>query len=370
MSADNSALRALLSRDLTDVLIRIGLIALLVVLCVKIFSPFMALMLWALILAVTLFPLHQKLAGKLGDRQGRAATVLVIGGLLLIGAPTLMLTASFAEHVQDIYASMQDQSLTIDPPPASVAEWPLIGEKLHGLWSQASENLPALLEELHPQLSELAKTALSTLASTAGGILQFLGSLIIAGIMMAYGRSGSDAMKRIITRLTTADKGPVLHKLSTLTIRSVAMGVIGVAFIQALLVGVGFVWGDVPAAGVLALILLLMGIAQLPALILTLPVIGYIWLQGDAGTAHNTMVTVYLLVAGAADGFLKPLLLGRGVDVPMPVILLGALGGMVTAGMIGLFIGAVLLALGYQIFMEWVDQEPATESDPTTATAD
>ena len=136
-----------------------------------------------------------------------------------------------------------------------------------------------------------------------------------------------------------------------------------------MLLGVGFVLAAIPAAGVLALIVLLLGIAQLPATIVSLPVIAYLWWSGDASTASNIFFTVYLLAAGMADNILKPLLLGRGVDAPMPVILLGAMGGMVSSGIIGLFIGAVLLAVGYQIFMGWVDEgeEEALAQEPAEA---
>jgi predicted PurR-regulated permease PerM len=107
---------------------------------------------------------------------------------------------------------------------------------------------------------------------------------------------------------------------------------------------------------VLAVVVLLLGILQLPAVLVSLPAIAYLWWSGDASTMHNVVFTVYLLVAGFADNVLKPLLLGRGVDVPMPVVLLGALGGMVGGGIVGLFVGAVLLAVGYQLFMDWVDE--------------
>jgi len=170
-------------------------------------------------------------------------------------------------------------------------------------------------------------------------------------------------MLRIFERFAGRQRGSGLHKLTTATIRSVAAGVIGVAVIQALLLGLGFIWADIPAAGVLALIVLLIGILQLPALIITLPVIGYLWWAGGDSGTMNVIYTVYLVVAGAADGFLKPLLLGRGVEAPMPIILLGALGGMVSSGIIGLFIGAVLLAVGYQIFMEWVDRDETAEQE-------
>lgn len=370
MHTDNPLFRKTLSKDMTDVLIRVGLIVFLAILCYKIFAPFMGLMLWALVLAVILYPLHQKLALKMGGKQGLSATVMVLIGLVLIGLPTILLSASVADWLHGIYETFSGKPVSIKPPPASVAEWPLIGNKAHDLWTQASQNLPALIHQIQPQLSGIGKTILSTVANTAGGVLQFLGSMIVAGIMMAYGDSGSEAMKRIICRLTTEEKGPKLHSLSTLTIRSVAMGVIGVAFIQALLVGIGFFWAGVPAAGILAVVVLLIGIVQIPALIVTLPVIGYIWAGMDGSTTHNAVVTVYIIVAGMADGFIKPLLLGRGVDIPMPVVLLGALGGMVTAGMIGLFLGAVLLALGYQIFMEWVGDTDEVDADPDPDIAD
>lgn len=167
-------------------------------------------------------------------------------------------------------------------------------------------------------------------------------------------------MERILARLAGAARGPQLHTLTTATIRSVATGVIGVAFIQALLLGVGFLAAGIPAAGILAGVVMLLGILQLPALLISLPVIGYLWWAGDGSTAMNVVFSVYLVVAGFADNVLKPLLLGRGVDVPMPVILLGAIGGMASAGIIGLFLGAVLLAVGYQVFMDWVDREEAS----------
>ena len=201
------------------------------------------------------------------------------------------------------------------------------------------------------------------LQSGAGGIFLFLVSFIVAGIMMAYGESGNAAMGRIYNRLAGREKGPRLLRLTVATIRSVATGVVGVAFIQALLLGVGFVIAGVPGAGILALIVLLIGIVQLPALIITLPVIAYLW-TGDNSTLANVFYSVYLLVAGAADGFLKPVLLGRGVDAPMPVILIGALGGMVSGGIIGLFIGAVILAVSYEVFMAWVDQVEEAAPDP------
>jgi predicted PurR-regulated permease PerM len=289
----------------------------------------------------------------------------VIAGLLLIGVPTVMLGSSFASHVHDAYTAFENDEITIKPPSPRVADWPLVGKKVYSTWSAAAEDLPDFLQKNKEQLTKLSKRALSAAASTAGAVMLFLGALIIAGIMMAYGESGSRAMRRIFCRLASPEKGPRLHSLSTATVRSVATGVIGVAFIQALLLGVGFIAAGVPAAGVLALLVMVLGILQLPALIISLPVIAYLWAAGNASTTVNIVFTIYLLLAGMADNVLKPMLLGRGVDAPMPVVLLGALGGMVSAGIIGLFLGAVLLAVGYQIFMEWVDEGEADETAVT-----
>lgn len=371
MQPDFATIRKLVSNDFMDGMIRIGLIAMLVILCVNVFAPFAGLMLWALILAIALYPLHRLIARRLGGRQGSSATLLVLAGLLVIGLPTVMIGGSFAEHVHDAYQAIESNAVTIKQPAPSVAEWPLVGKKIYSSWNAAADNLPAYLEQHQPEIKKLSKWLLAAAANTAGSVLLFLGSLIIAGIMMAYGESGSQAMQRILSRLTGQVKGPQLQSLSTATVRSVATGVIGVAFIQALLLGVGFIFAGIPAAGVLAVIVLLLGILQVPAAVVSLPAVAYLWWSGDASTTSNIIYTIYLLVAGMADNVLKPLLLGRGVEAPMPVILLGALGGMVSGGIIGLFIGAVVLAVGYQIFMDWVDAEgegmPA-ESGPIDTT--
>jgi predicted PurR-regulated permease PerM len=132
---------------------------------------------------------------------------------------------------------------------------------------------------------------------------------------------------------------------------------------------VGFIFAGVPGAGPLAMVVMVLGILQLPATLVTIPAIIYLWMGGDASTTSNIIFTVYLLVAGLVDNVLKPLLLGRGVDVPMPIVLLGALGGMVSAGIIGLFIGAILLSVGYKIFMDWVDEESENQEAEGSASA-
>jgi len=341
--------------EFTDTMIRIGMIVIIAALCYRIFNPFMGLMVWGLILAITLYPLHQGIARRLGGKQGRAATLIVVIGVLLIGSPLVMVSESLAVQLENVAVAYKSDTLSISAPSQSIAEFPIVGKKVYALWNAAATNMPEFLEDNKTTLESAGKYIFAMVVSAAGGVFLFIGALVIAGLMMAWGQSGSAALRQIICRISGPEKGAELHSLSALTVRSVAAGVIGVAFIQALILGVGFIFAGIPGAGILAAIVLLIGILQLPALVISLPAIAYLWAGGDASTTHNTIWTIYMLVGGAADNVLKPLLLGRGVDVPMPVILIGALGGMVSAGIVGLFVGAVLLAVGYQVFMDWVD---------------
>jgi predicted PurR-regulated permease PerM len=350
------------SGRLLDVLIRAGLIGALVLLCYRVFAPFLTLMVWAVTLAVALYPVHQFVAAKIGGRQGLAATLITILGIALIVAPTAVLLSEMGDSVHRVIGDAQSNKLEIPPPSASVAEWPLVGQKLYGLWDRAHTDLPALVQSMQPKIGNLARSALAMVASIGGGILQFVGAFIIAGILMAFGRAGTRGARAIFERIAGIEHGAEFTHLSVTTIRAVAQGVIGVALIQAILVGICLLVARVPFAGVLAIVVLVIGIAQVPALIVTLPAIGYIWASGDYGSVEAVIYTVLLAVAGMADNVLKPLMLGRGVDAPMPVILLGALGGMAAAGILGMFVGATLLALGYQIFMGWVAATPDASS--------
>ena len=369
-SAIDRAVETRLSKRLMDVLIRAGLVLALTVLCYKIFAPFIGMMAWALILAVTLYPAHQKLARKMAGRQGLAATLLTVAGVVLIVLPTAVLMGALGDSVHDLIGKVHENTLVVPPPPASVAEWPLVGKKVFGAWTQAHEDLPALVKSLQPKLAALAKTAVETVASIAGAVLLFLASFIVAGIIMAFGRAGAESAEAIFDRIMGTGRGAQFVTLSSATIRAVALGVLGVAFIQAIVIGLTMVVAGVPFAGALALLLLVLGIAQVPALLVTIPVIVYVWASGEYGTGAAVTYSVLLFVGGMLDNVLKPLLLGRGVDAPMPVVLLGALGGLATSGILGMFIGATLLALGYQIFMWWVADNPdvvAVESESRAA---
>jgi len=355
------AVETRLSKRLMDVLIRAGLVLALTILCYQIFSPFIGLMAWALILAVTLYPAHQKLARKMGGRQGLSATLLTLAGIVIIVLPTAVLMGALGDSMHDLVNGARNNTLAVPAPKAGVAEWPIVGKRIHGAWTQAHEDLPAFIQSLQPKAGALAKTTVEAVASIAGAILLFVASFIVAGIIMAFGKAGAGSAEAIFDRIMGIGRGAEFVTLSSATIRAVALGVLGVAFIQAIVIGLTMMVAGIPFAGALALLLLVLGIAQVPALLVTLPVIAYVWVSGNYDTGAAVVYTVLLFIGGMLDNVLKPLLLGRGVDAPMPVILLGALGGMATAGILGLFVGATLLALGYQILMGWVSANPVAQ---------
>ena len=346
-----------LSRGLLDILIRAGLIVVLVLFCFEIFRPFRDLMLWSVILAITLYPLQQRLRGPMGEKDGRIATLIVLVAIAILMVPIYLLGTSIADSVENAMTVVRDEGIRIPPPSDSVASWPLVGKPLSALWLQASTDLPGLTSKYIPQIKDVSLSVLGKVAGVGMGLLMFIVALILAGIFMAYGEAGSRASVQIASRISGPEKGPQVATLCTATIRAVALGVVGIAFIQMLLVGLGFVVKGGRGAGVRAVAVLLRGILQLPATLRTVPVIACVIATEGANTV-TIIFSIYVFVAGLVDNVLKPLMLGRGVDVPMPVILIGALGGMVTGGILGLFIGPVVLAVGYQLFWQWVQDPP------------
>ena len=212
MTSPDIELERRIASRLLDVLIRYALILALALLCYRIFSPFLTLMVWALILAVTLYPLHQMLASRMGGRQGWSATMLTLLGVALIVAPTAVLMGSLGDSVQQLISDVQNNTLKIPPPRDRVAEWPLVGDKVHGLWSKAHADLPALIQSWQPQIGDIAKSALAFVAGIGVGLLAFVASFIIAGIILAFGKAGSRASLAIFSRIVGPERGAGVHQ--------------------------------------------------------------------------------------------------------------------------------------------------------------
>lgn len=342
------------TQNTIEAAIRLGLLLLLAAWCFRIIYPFIEPVMWGVIIAVAIFPLFVKLKSAMGGRNKLAAVLYTLTALALLITPTIMISDSLVETSQSLSEQYEQGLLKIPPPQDRVKGWPLVGEKLHGIWSQASDNLQGTVEKYGPQLRQAGEKGIAIAAGAGGGILQFFISIIISGILVANAAGAYNVTVKIFSRLTDQKQGIAFTHLSRDTIRSIAQGVLGIAIIQALLSALGMYVMDVPAWGLWTLFILVLAIAQLPPILVLGFVIAYVW--SVSTTTPAVIFTIYALIVSGSDSFLKPLLLGRGLDTPMLVILLGAIGGMIMSGIIGLFIGAVILALGYELFMEWLDR--------------
>ena len=369
MKRETDQLSKAISEALTSSLIQFSVIAFIVLACTWAFAPFLPIMLWALVLAIALQPVYLALKAKMGGSSGRPATLLVLVGLLLIGVPTVLMGSAFATQLIVLAEGLSEGTIKVPAPSQDVAELPLIGENLHESWAAAATDLPAFLEKMAPQLKSFGGWIAGVAAGTAGGVFKLLGALIVAGIMLAWSEEGSRAMGRIFSRFAGPERGLGLQDLTTKTVRSVAIGIIGIAFVTAFLLGIIFFLSGIPGAGILAVLALLFGIMQIPITLIALVGVALLWSTGgENSTVFNVIFTVLMIVGSMVDNILKPIVLGRGLDVPMPVILIGALGGMMSGGFLGMFIGASFLAAGYQLFMGWVDTGSAENASPDVQT--
>ena len=327
--------------------LRIGFIALLLVGSFLVLKPFLAPVLWGIIIAVAIFPLHKRFSRVLGNREKLSATLLVLIGIALLVVPSMMFISSTAESMQSISEKMDDGSLSVPPPDESVADWPIVGSTVYKTWKLASTSISEAIKVFEPQIIEFAPKVLSVATDLVVTVLLFLISIVISGAFLVNTESAENSAKSIFRTLAGAD-GEQFSLLAAATIRSVVQGVLGTAVIQTFFLSIGMFVIGIPAAGVLSLIVLFVAVIQLPVLLIMIPVIIYAFTF--AGTTAAVIFTIWAVIWSAADSFIKPMLMGRGVDIPMLVILLGAIGGMMMGGIIGLFIGAVLLAFAYKVF--------------------
>jgi predicted PurR-regulated permease PerM len=353
MNQTNQSQNAAVSQAI-EIAIRLGIIFLILALCLQILSPFISIIIGGTIIAVAIYKPFLKLAEKMGGQKKRAAMLISLGGIVVMLIPMILLSGSLIESATGLGAKITEGTLQIPAPSASVHSWPVIGEKVYTAWSAASVNLESFVEKNTEQLSSIGLKLLSLAGGVGLGILQFIISLLIASAFLFNADSITLALKRFANRLLGKDAQHLLT-LSTSTIRSVAVGVLGIAIIQGVMAGLGMMLAGVPAAGLIALIVLVFAIAQLPPILVLAPVIFYVF--SVSSTAVAVIFMIWCFIINFTDLVLKPLLLGRGVDAPMLVILLGAIGGMLLLGIPGLFIGAIVLALGYTLFQEWVMAE-------------
>jgi predicted PurR-regulated permease PerM len=334
-----------------DIAIRIGVLALLIAWCFQILRPFITLVIWGTIIAISFYPVCLRLSDLLGNRIKTAASIMTVITLLLIILPSIKMVGSLVDGMTYLNAQIHRGEIKVPPPPDHIDTWPVIGKLLKSRWHEASVNLKATLTRYAPQLKAISLRLLELAMSTTMGLLQFTLSIIIAGVLMANAKGGGTLVRELFVSLA-GERGSDFADISTITIRNVVKGILGVAIIQGFSAGMGFMVAGVPGAGLWAFLCLFLAIIQIGIAPVAIPVIIYMFYSADTLTAGLLMV--WLILVMLSDNFLKPILLGRGAPVPMLVIFLGSIGGFISMGFIGLFIGAVILSLGFKLFREWL----------------
>jgi predicted PurR-regulated permease PerM len=338
-----------LSEATIDLAIRFGIIALLGYWSAHVISPFLTIGGWSAILAVALYPLFDRLAGRVGPRV--AASLIILLCLTIVIGPVMWLGFGMISGIETLVAEVNAGQLAIPLPPDSVRTWPVIGARVHELWILAATNMKAALAEVAPRLKPVGAKLLGMSESAFFGLLELLVSIVIAGFLFSRGPQLIEALSVILGRALGLH-GKKLVQLAGATIRNVSRGVIGISFLQAFLAGAGFLAAGIPGASVLAFLTLLLGIIQIGPTILFIPIVVWSWLVMETG--HALLFTAYMVPIGLIDNALRPLLMGRGLTTPMPVILIGIIGGTIAYGIVGLFFGPIVLSVAWAVTEAWV----------------
>ncbi|MGB8331256.1 MAG: AI-2E family transporter [Polyangiales bacterium] len=345
-----------------EVAIHLAVIAFIVLGAFWMFSPFVMVVLWAIVLAVTFYPLYGAIRNVVGGRRKLAGTFFIVLSLAVVLVPVGLLTSSLVDAVVVARQQAEAGTLVIPAPTDEVKDWPVIGERVYEIWQNASVDLQNTAQKFQPQIRSLARKIMSGAGDLAGALGQTVLAIIIAGVLMINADASARAARSIATKLG-GDRGPPMLDLSVATIRSVVKGVVLVALIQALLAAAGLAMARVPFVGLWALLVMMLAVVQLPPILILGPIIPWVFAHNESIWV-SVLFTVWSVVVSASDPFFKMLLLGRGLAVPMLIVLAGAIGGMIRAGMIGFFVGPVLLAIFYQLFTAWLRQDGPDDADP------
>jgi predicted PurR-regulated permease PerM len=351
MATQGFGKRKIQVNDALEISIQIGLAALLVIGCLWILRPFIPLIIWGIIIAIASYPAFLKLRRLLKGRGALAATLWTLLLLAVLIVPVVLLGQRLVEGLTPLVAHLRDGTLVLPPPPASVEHWPIIGVPLSRAWSAASTNLTATLVKFAPQIKSALPAILLASAGLGSTLLQFFLSILVSGVLLAHAKAGADVTRSLAIRLF-GEQGPEYQKLAGATIHSVTFGILGVALIQTVFAAAGFFVVGLPGASVWSVIFLFAAILQVGMLVL-IPAVVYAF--AIATKTKALIFLIWCIFVGLMDNVLKPLLLGRGSAVPVVVVFLGVIGGFVAMGIIGLFIGAIVLSVGYKLFLAWIE---------------
>ena len=336
-------------------ILRVVLLLLILAWCFYIIQPFIIVLVWAVIIAVALYPAYNRMVSSFGEKKKKLVTVVfTLIAAAIIVVPSYFLVASLARTTKMTAEKVRTNTLEIPAPKEDVKDWPLIGEQLYSEWNDISNNLDTYVKNHQDVILDIGGRLLGGVTGVLGALAIFVISLLIAIVFMFNAELGYNAAVKLNKKLLGVQNDEIVA-MSRDTIRSVVKGILLVAIIQALFALLGFEVIGLPGAGLWALAALLAGIVQLPMLIVMIPaiVVGFTMLD----TTYAIIFAVYCVIVSISDTFLKPLLLGQGLKTPMVVILIGAIGGLLLHGIVGLFVGPVVLAVMYQLYIYWVNTD-------------
>jgi predicted PurR-regulated permease PerM len=343
-----------------DMLLRILAIALLLIACIEVLSPFIGPLTWAGIIAVSTWPAFKRLCSWLGGRQALAATLLVLALSAALILPLLLLALSLADSVPAATALANNlANMKLPPPPHWLSTVPFFGPSLTDAWQSSHSDISGLFVKLKPYIDQAAYWAVGQGAQLGKSLLMLILAMVISGFFLVYGDAGWITFENILARVG-GKLGGNLPELIARTIRSVTNGVVGTALVQALLTVIGLVICSVPGAVILGFLCFIIAVSQLPTMFVWAPAAVWLFYGGHSGFGIF-LVLWGILVVNMVENVLKPYLISHGSGLPLPLIFLGVIGGLLTWGLIGLFIGPTALAVGYTLFNFWLQSEPPTE---------
>ncbi|MFZ4857211.1 MAG: AI-2E family transporter YdiK [Desulfuromonadaceae bacterium] len=351
-------------QDLARTMLALLFIGILITACFWILHPFMSALLWATMIVISSWPLMLKVQGLLWGRRSLAVAFMTLLLLMMLVVPLFLTIETVIERSDEIVTWTRSLStLTVPAPPAWVANLPVVGKKIADGWTHLAASTPA---ELSVRMTPYAGKVAGWAASKAGGlgmmIAQFLLTVIISAILYSTGETAAAGI-RLFARRLAGQQGEDAAILAAKATRGVALGVGVTALVQALLGGIGLAVSGVPTATLLTAVMFMLCLAQVgPALVL-IPAV--VWLFWQDQTLWGGILIGWTMFVGTIDNFIRPVLIKKGADLPMILIFAGVLGGLIAFGIIGLFIGPVVLAVTYTLLSAWVVGDITGEKPPT-----
>lgn len=349
-------------RDITSTTLQVIIIVLMIAAGFWTLRPFLTPLLWAIIIVISTWPILLRVQRFLGGRRWATVTIMSAGLLLLLVVPLSLAITAIARNSDEIVDWIRSLSgMTFAPLPAWISDIPVLGAKLAEKWQALSSASSAdLSAKLVPYLKNTVSWFVGQAGSIGMTILHFLVTVIIAALLYGKGETASAAVVHLARRLG-GQHGESTVLLAAKAIRGVALGVVLTAVIQSVIGGAGLVLAGMPAITILFGVMFLLCIAQLGPILVLLP--SLIWLYWSGETLSGTILLPFALVACLIDNFIRPVLIRKGADLPLILIFAGVIGGLVSFGIIGLFIGPVVLAVIYTLLQAWVNEKGPDQAE-------